>query len=152
MTLLEALQEANNAVKGIKGLSFANIQEFNSFQDSFNFNDYPRNVVTPIVLNGTLVSQRVTRATEIIRLEGWMITRIDQDTNDYRSVKIEPDFIAPMRAAARKFIIKLSESDITDPQADTITYRIQSEYQWLSTHLFGVFYQMNWPVKASICV
>jgi hypothetical protein len=146
LTLLEALQEANSAVKGIKGLSFANIQEFNSFTDSFNFNDWPRNVVVPIVLDGTF-REGDPRPHEIINLQGWMVTRINQDTNDYRSVKIEPDYIAPMRAAARTFLRKLTESDLTNPEVGDISYRIGSEYQWLSTHLFGVFYTMRWPVR-----
>ena len=148
ITLLEALQEANSATPGIKGLSFANIQEFASFQDSFNFQDYPRNVVVPIVLDGVLKNNR---ANEFINVQGWMITRINQDTNDYRSVKIEPDFIAPMRAAARKFIIALANSDLTNPEIEDISYRIGSEYQWLHSHLFGVHYTMRWPVRMGIC-
>jgi hypothetical protein len=148
MSLLEALQEANN-IPGIKGLSFAQLQEFASFQDSFNFEDWPRNIVVPIVLDGTLSSNR---AVEIIRVEGWMVTRINQDTNDYRSVKIEPDYIAPMRAAARKFIVALADSDLTDPQSENISYHIESEYQWLHTHLFGVFYTMRWPVRSNVCI
>lgn len=148
MTLLQALEEANNTVKGIKGLSFANLQEFASFQDSFNFQDWPRNIVVPIVLDGTLKNNR---SNEFINLQGWMVTRINQDTNDYRSVKIEPDYIAPMRAAARKFIIALADSDITNPEVEDISYRIGSEYQWLHTHLFGVFYTMRWPVRSNIC-
>ena len=147
MTLLEALQEANQ-ITGIKGLSFANLQEFASFQDSFNFQDWPRNIVVPIVLDGTLKSNR---SDEFINIQGWMVTRINQDTNDYRSVKIEPDFITPMRAAARKFIRNLAESDLTNPEVEDISYRIGSEYQWLHSHLFGVFYTMRWPVRAGIC-
>jgi hypothetical protein len=145
MSLLEALQEANN-IPGIKGLSFAQLQEFASFQDSFNFEDWPRNIVVPIVLDGTLSVS--PRPDEIINLQGWMVTRINQDTNDYRSVKIEPDYIAPMRAAARQFMYNLVSSDLTNPEAQNITYRIGSEYQWLHTHLFGVFYTMRWPVRS----
>lgn len=148
MTLLEALTEANNGIPGVKGLSFANIQEFASFQDSFNFQDYPRNVIVPIVLDGTIAGNRTK---EVINLQGWMITRINQDTNDYRSVKIEPDVIAPMRAAARKFIIAVANSDLTDPEVENISYRIGSEYQWLHSHLFGVFYTMRWPVYGKLC-
>lgn len=146
MTLLQALEDANSAVKGIKGLTFANIQEFNSFVDSFKFPDWPRNIVVPIVLDGTF-KEGDARPHEFINLQGWMVTRINQDTNDYRSAKIEPDYIAPMRAAARLFLTKLVESDLTNPEVKDISYRIGSEYQWLSTHLFGVFYTMRWPVR-----
>lgn len=148
ITLLEALQEANSATPGIKGLSFANIQEFASFQDSFNFQDWPRNIIVPPNLSGTITDYRVN---EVINIQGWMVTRINQDTNDYRSVKIEPDFIAPMRAAARKFILKLVDSELTNSEAKTINYRIGSEYQWLHSHLFGVFYSLDWPVRAKLC-
>lgn len=148
MTLLEALEEANNSIQGVKGLSFANIQEFNSFQDSFNFQDWPRNIIVPPDLTGTVLDYRVK---EVIKIQGWMVRRINEDTNDYRSVKIEPDTIAPMRAAARKFVLALINSDLTDAEAKNISYRIQSEYQWLSSHLFGVFYHLDWPVRANVC-
>lgn len=148
LTLLETLKEANDSIKGVKGLSFANLQEFASFQDSFNFQDWPRNIVVPIVLDGVLKSNR---SHEFINLQGWMVTRINKDTNDYRSVQIEPDFIAPMRAAARKFIIALANSDLTNPEVEDISYRIGSEYQWLHSHLFGVYYTMRWPVRSKVC-
>lgn len=144
MTILQALEEANN-IKGIKGLSFANLKEFASFQDSFNFVDWPRNIIVPLVVDGTFSVN--PRPDEFINIQGWMVTRINQDTNDYRSVKIEPDYISPMRAAARQFLTNLVASDLTNPQVQNVTYRISPEYQWLTTHLFGVSYTMRWPVR-----
>jgi len=148
LSILEELQLANTAAK-VKDLSFANLQEFNSFMDSFTFLEYPRNVVVPFSLNGTFVANRVK---DVIPLQGWMLTRIREDTNDWRSVKLEPDYIAPMRSLARTFLIKLLDSDLTDPEVNNVTYSITPEFMFLSSHLFGVSYRMNWPVVGKLCV
>jgi len=148
MTVLEALEEANN-IQGIKGLSFASLQEFNSFKDSFNYLDWARNIVVPIALTGTIEPHRTA---EILIIQGWMLTRINQDTNDFRSVKIEDDYIDQMRKAARKFILNLVESDLTNPQVANIGYRITPEYQFLDAHLFGVSYSLQWPVNGKLCL
>lgn len=148
MSILEAIQDANPVAQGMKGLSFANLKEFNAFKDSFNFNEYPRNVVVPFTLNGVIKDNRKKK---IIPLEGWVLVRIDQDTNDFRTVDIEPFFIQPMRALAEKFIVNLLNTDITDPEQTDVTYSIKPEYQFLDAHLFGVSYRVNWPVSGKIC-
>lgn len=147
MSILEELQEASKAAK-VKDMSFANLQEFNSFMDSFTFLEYPRNIVVPFSLNGTFAANRVK---DVIPLQGWMLTRIKEDTNDWRSVKLEPDYIAPMRSLARKFLIHVLNSDLTDPEVPNVTYSITPEYMFLSSHLFGVSYRMNWPVHSRLC-
>lgn len=150
MSLLEALQEANNAVDGIKGLSFINLEhEHSILVESFEYLDWPRNIVAPPSVRGTLKNNR---SKEIIPISGFMVTRINQDTNDYRSVQIEPEFIAPMRNAARKFIISLANSDLTDPEVEDITFTIDSQYRWLANHLFGVVYSMRWPIRKGLCL
>src|SRR6188768_3626536 len=146
-SILEAAVEANN-IPGIKGLSFASLQEFNSFKDSFNYLDWPRNIIVPFALDGVVEANRTA---EVINIQGWMITRINQDTNDFRSLKIEPDFIEPMRKAARKFILNLVDSDLTNPQVTNINYRIVPEYQFMDAHLFGVSYSFRWPINGRLC-
>lgn len=150
MTILEAIQEADAAAK-TKGLSFANLQEFNSFSDSFTFLEYPRNVVVPFTFNGQFAANV---SNDVVAIQGWMLTRIREDTNDWRSVKLEVDYIAPMRALARKFLIHLINSDLTNTQiqAQNVGYTIRPEYMFISHHLFGVSYTMNWPVIGKLCV
>lgn len=148
MSILEAIEEANIATKN-KGLSFASLQEFNSFKDSFTHLEYPRNVVVPFALQGTFLSNR---SNDIILIQGWMLTRLKEDTNDFRSVKIEPDYIAPMRSMARKFLIHLINSDLTNPEVQNVSYSIRPEYMFLDAHLFGVSYQMSWPINSKLCV
>lgn len=148
ISVLDALTEANK-IPGIKGLSFAALQEFNSFKDSFTFLEWPRNVVVPIPLDGVIEQHRTA---EVLNIQGWMITRIKQDTNDFRSVDIEPDYIEPMRKAARKFILGLVNSDLTNPQAANISYRIVPEYQFTDAHLFGVSYSLRWPINGKLCL
>lgn len=147
MTILETLTDATDTA-GFKGLSFANLQEFNAFMDSFNFNEYPRNVVVPYNLNGTLKNNRKKK---VILIQGWALLRIPQDTNDWRSLLLEKDFIQPMREMAEKFVVQLVNSDLTDPEVENIQYSIKPEYMFLASHLFGVSYSVSWPIKGNIC-
>jgi hypothetical protein len=147
MTILEAIQEATDA-SGAKGLSFANIQEFNAFNDSFAFEEYSRNVVVPFKINYTFTNNRVKG---ILILQGWMITRVNQDTNDWRSVDMEPAYISPMRDQAVRFLKHLLNSDIVDPEIENMTASITPEHMWLKDHLFGVSYQANIPISKMVC-
>ena len=147
MTILEALTEANTAA-GIKTFSFANLQEFNSFIDSFKGLDYPVNVIVPVPLTGNLLPSRTK---DVLNIQGWMLTRIKEDTNNYRSAKIEDDYIHPMRKLAKKFLVNLCQTDIVDPEIDDIGYSIRPEYMFLATHVFGVSYTCNLPINSKIC-
>lgn len=147
MSIIETLQLATDDA-GFKGLSFANLQEFNGFMDSFTFLEYPRNVIVPYKLNGVLKNNRKKKT---IPLQGWALTRISQDTNDWRSVDLEVQYIQPMRVLAENFIISLANSDLTDSEVEDISYSITPEYMFLAAHLFGVSYTINWPVSGKIC-
>lgn len=147
MTILETLQQATDDA-GFKGLSFANLQEFNAFMDSFTFLEYPRNVVVPYKLTGTF---KGSLKKKFIRIQGWSLTRIVEDTNDWRSVLLEPQYIQPMRELAEKFILNVIDSDLTDPEMNDVQYSIDPEYMFLSSHLFGVSYTLNWPVTEFVC-
>lgn len=148
MTILEAIKQANSEAE-IPNFSFANIQSFNSFQDSFNYEDWPRNVVAPFTIQGTFDGGPHTSETLII--EGFILRRINQDTNDWRHEKIEPDFIEPLRIMGRKFIRKLLDSNIVDPQRNAASYTIQAEYMFLPSHLFGVSYKAQIPIMRNVC-
>lgn len=147
MSIIETLEDASNTA-GFKGLSFANLQEFNAFHDSFNFLDYPRNVIVPYNTNGTVKNNRKKK---VILLQGWALLRIKDDTNDWRSIKLEKDYIQPMRVLAEKFIIQVINSDATDPEVEDIAYTIKPEYMFLNSHLFGVSFTLNWPTKGNLC-
>lgn len=150
MSVLTALQAANTQA-GITGLSFANLQEFNSFMDSFQFTDYPRNIVVPFNLDGIFLNNR---AKTTINIHGWVLTRITQDTNDWRSLQLEPLYIDPMRTLAMKFIKALinNEDDITiDPEIEPVRFNIKPEYMFLPAHLFGVSYSVNLPGIDHVC-
>jgi len=147
MSILEAIQLANTEA-GIRGLHYANLQEFNAFMDSFNFEDWPGNIVVPPVVNGTFNG---IKAAETLVLRGWVLKRIPEDTNDWRSVKLEPDHISPMRDLARKFVRRMLDSGIVDVERDPVTYSITPEYMFLSSHLFGVSYQAQIPIMQNVC-
>ena len=146
-TILEALTEANDTAK-IRTMAFANIQEFQSFQDSFTFQDYPANVIVPPSITGSRTNN-LNKA--VINIQGWVIQRIPEDTDNYRSVKIEEIYMKPMREYAIKFVNALLESDIVDPEVEPVAWTIRPEYMFLPNHLFGVSYTVNLPTNQSIC-
>jgi hypothetical protein len=148
MSILDTLLEANNTAK-IKKLSFANLQEFNSFHDSFTFLEYPINVVIPFNITGRILNNRVKK---ILIVEGYIFTRVNQDTNDARSPEMERDFIAPMRVLAEKFILSLSNSDLIDAEVEPINYTIRREQMYLASHLAGVYYRVDLPILGRVCV
>lgn len=148
MTILQAIQEANTGAGAIKKLSFANLQEFNSFKDSFTFLEYPVNVVVPFTLRSQFLNGYVK---DNVILQGWILTRINQDTNDWRSVQLEVDYINPMRLLAKKFVRTLLDSDIIDSQVEAVTVSIVPEYMFLDAHLFGVSYSLTLPVRSNVC-
>lgn len=148
MSILETIKQASTDA-GFKGLSFANLQEFNAFMDSFTFLEYPRNVVVPFNLTGTFGQQG--KKNKVLQLQGWALTRIAEDTNDWRSIDLEPKYIQPMRDLAEKFMASLVNSDIINPEAVDISYSIKTEYMFLAAHLFGVSYTINLPISGRIC-
>lgn len=148
MTVLEQLQQSTTDA-GFIGLSFANLQEFNAFMDSFTFDEYPRNIIVPYNLTGRITSQGRKRKT--LTIQGWGLTRISQDTNDWRSVALEPVYMIPMRDMVERFIVSLANADFVDPETEDIQYTIRPEYMFLPAHLFGVSYTVSLPVTGKIC-
>ncbi len=149
MTILEAIEESN-AEAGIRTLSFAQLQEFNSFLDSFTFQEFPVNVVVPFSVSGNLLQSEIA-VKQTLALSGWVLTRIKLDTNDYRSKQIEIDYMQPMRLLAKKFLLALRATDIVDPEVQSIAYTIRPEYAFLNAHLFGCSYTINLPIISRVC-
>ncbi len=146
---LEAITEANNTA-GIRTLAFANIQEFQAFQDSFRFEEWPVNVVLPFSVNGTL-NMQTGIIKSVIPLQGWVLTRITSEPNLYRSVKIEEKYMEPMRVLAKKFLRALSGTQIIDPEVQSFTYTLRPEYMFLNNLVFGVAYSANIGIQDNVC-
>lgn len=146
-TILDAINEANGCA-GIQTWRFANIKEFASFMESFTFDDYPINVVVPFTSNGTHIGGR---RTSVIPLQGWILTRVMEEPLDLRSQEAESKYIQPMRNLAVKFINRLLQSDIVDPEVESVTDTIRPEYMFLSGRVFGVSYSCNIPVTQYVC-
>jgi len=150
MTVIEALQQANEAAE-IPNLSFANIQEFQTFMDSFEYDDYPVNVVVPFTSNGVHNERGIRKST--IPLQGWVLRRIPQDGNDYRSQAIEADYLNPMRILAIKFLKNLLRTEIIDRDGNPEPRdTIRPEYAFLNAHLFGVSYSIQLPIVENACI
>jgi hypothetical protein len=146
MTILETIEEANESAD-IRTFRFANLQEFNAFMDSFSFDEYPINILVPFTDNGTWVGGR---RKGVIPLQGWVLTKITEESVNIRSKSVEEHYIAPMRALAKKFIFSVINSDLTDSEVEPITDSIKPEYAFLNQRAFGVSYTMNWPFSESV--
>lgn len=147
MTVLDAIAEAN-ADAGIENWKFANIKEYNQFLASFESSDFPMNVVVPFDNNGTHVGG-MRKA--VIPLQGWVLTRVRHEPLDLRSPIAESEYIRPMRKLAIKFINRLLQADIIDPEVNEVSDTIRPEYAFLSARLFGVSYTCNIPIIQSVC-
>lgn len=150
MTILEAI-ELGNSQAGVKSFAFANISEFNEFMHSFESLDYPCHVVQPLTTSVAFLSGRTKTS---VTVNGWFLKRINQDTTNFRSAKIESDHMEPMRALCKRFIkylLQSSDIDIIDPEVDSIVCTIRPEYAFLPARLFGVSYTLTLPVVESIC-
>lgn len=148
MTELEVIEEANESAD-IRTFRFADISEFNAFMDSFNFDEYPINILVPFDNNGTWVGGR---RKAVIPLQGWVLTKITEDTVNVRTQKAEHDYIAPMRTKAKKFLFAVMNSDLTDTdsQVQSITDSIRPAYAFLNQRAFGVSYRLNWPISETV--
>lgn len=147
-TVLQAIQEANTAA-GITTLAFANAQEFHAFMDKYEYTDYPVNLVLPFTISGTNLNGR-RKAN--VTINGYVLRRIPEDTNDWRSLPVETAYIDPMRTLAIKFIKNLLDTDIIDPEVEAVNDTIRPEYIHTSAHLFGVSYTVTIPTIQNICI
>lgn len=129
-------------------LVFAQIDEFQKFMDSFNELDYPANVLVPFEATTAVTGARKQTT---IPLAGWLVRRIETETVDFRSAEVEDQYLEPMRRLANKFLTKLINSEVTDETVATVSFRIKPEYAFLSHHLFGISYTMNWPIGLNAC-
>lgn len=147
MTIVEALEEATQDAN-IRTFAFANIKEFNTFSDSFKFNDYPANVVVPFDDNGTWLNGR---RKGIVLIQGWVVTKVEEQVLDYRTAKMETQYLQPMRKLAKSFLKNLINSEVVDPEVEGITDKISPEFMWLDNNVFGVSYTINLPTSESVC-
>lgn len=142
MTLLQAIEQANIAAE-IRTFRFANIREFQAFMDTFNELEYPCHVVVPFTNNGVWLNGR---RKAVVPLQGWVLTRIEEDTSNFRSREVEERYLEPMRMMCKQFLYELINSDIIDAEVNEITDTIRPEYAFLTANLFGVSYQVNIPI------
>jgi len=147
-TVLEAIQEANTAA-GITTLSYANSQEFKAFMDKFAFTDYPVNLVMPFTIAGTFLNGRNK---DVVTITGYVWKRVPEDGNDWRSLPVETAYIDPMRVLAKKFIRALLNTDIVDPEVESVGYTASPEYAETSSQLFGVRYTVQLPTNLNVCL
>jgi len=145
--ILTAIQAANPEECTF---AFANIQEFQSFTDKYVYADYPVNVVFPFDIAGTSDNNTGVRKA-VVTIEGFIFTRVSEDTNDYRTLTME-DIIDPLRELAIEFIQNLSSSSIINKNITTVTDTIRPVYQELPDHFFGVRYRLQLPIIQNVCL
>lgn len=148
--LLTAIQQAN-VIAEIETLAFANVQEFHGFLDKYEFANYPINIVLPYTSNGTTNAIGIRKS--IVNLQGYVVTRITEDTNDFRSLDLEAAYIQQMRTYAISFIHGLLETSVIDhDRSREVSDVITPIYQFLNAHTFGVQYSIQLPIIETACL
>lgn len=140
-TLLSCVEWAH-VQAGLKtgSMKFAKLDEFNAFIESFNFNDYPAHLLLPFGSKMVFLNGRIKT---LMPLQGWIFTRIPQETNDFRSRKVEETYLQPMRKYAKDFFRNLLDCNIIDQEETPVNISIQPEYAFLASGLFGVSYNAD---------
>jgi len=146
VTILEAIQAANPTDCTF---AFANIQEFQSFTQKYSYQDYPVNVVFPFDIAGTSEQNTGVRKA-VVTINGFIFTRVSEETNNYRSLTME-DVINPMRDLALEFIKNLINSEIVNRNVQNITDTVRPVYAELPEHYFGVSFSVQLPIIQNIC-
>jgi hypothetical protein len=146
VTILEAIQAANPTDCTF---AFANIQEFQSFTQKYSYQDYPVNVVFPFDIAGTSEQNTGVRKA-VVTINGFIFTRVSEETNNYRSLTME-DVINPMRDLALEFIKNLINSEIVNRNVQNISDTVRPVYAELPEHYFGVSYSVQLPIIQNIC-
>lgn len=130
---------------------YADFETENELQaaiESFKFAEYPLLIIPPFQSNGTWTNGR---RKGVLQLRGWVVTRINEDTNNYRSRSLEISTIQPMKALAMKFIKKFLASDVVDPLVPTTGDTIRGTYQFTNKHLFGAAFTVSPTIVETVC-
>lgn len=150
MSLIQTIDKAS-VDAGIRSFVYADFeteQEFQAIIDKFKAEEFPLLLIPPFQSNGTWTN---SRRKGVLQLRGWVVTRIKQDTNNYRSRELEINTIEPMKKLAKKFIKNMIASDIYDPTGTAVTDTIRGSYQFTNKHLFGAYFTANIPIIESVC-
>ena len=146
-TILECVTLANSEAK-LPAITFAQVNEFARFLDSFQAADGPIHVVLPFDEQGTWEGAR-RRA--IVPFEGWLLTQIRGEAVDLRSPDVEALYVSPMRALVKKYFRRLVETQMVDGEVKTIKDNIETEDGFLSQQLMGVHYKIWLPIMEGVC-
>lgn len=145
MTLLAAIEEVKDEMTAIKTLLNADMFEANMLADKLLTSEYPLLLILPIPIVDTPGESGALKST--VDLQLYFLDRGTALTTDYVTSDIETDFIEPMRLMARRFIHRLNDHSIIDPESDGIQSRTYTpEYGLFDAHTFGVSVRAQVPI------
>jgi hypothetical protein len=147
MTIIEALEEVNDALTPVPTFIFADLNEANFLVDAIETANMPVFLVLPFTVVDTFGKSGTIQST--FELQGFMFTKkSDQRTIDYSAADVESELIQPMRLLARKFLHRLNAHSIIDPEtAGVKVTSYEPIYSSMDANLFGVFLRATVPVK-----
>jgi hypothetical protein len=151
MTILEAIKEAN-AKANVRTFRFSDLRSEESFWlTGGNVEDLPVHILVPFEQRWNWVGNRIKISAEF---NGWFLTNIKQDINDYKKEDIELLFLEPMRKLCRVYFKHLfnTQPSIIDPEENASPILVAPEYQFINHGaLFGISYRATIPFVSSIC-
>jgi len=151
MTVLESFEKASKDA-GIRTVLFCDMyteQEFSNLVKSMKPEQCPINILDSRSLqsNGTW---ETGRRKAIIPLEGWVVTRIKENTKTTRSRELETTYIEPMKKLTKLFLKNVLKMEVYDASRE-MTDTIRGAYQVSNEHFFGTKYTASVPVVDGYC-
>jgi hypothetical protein len=155
MTILEALEEVKTNMYGIATQHYASLEEANVPADFYETADYPLQVILPFVPVDNLAESGALKTT--VELHFFILNKYTaQKTVEFKAREVETAVIAPMRLLARKFMHKLGEHSILDPEVKNAITNVRyiPAYSSMDADLHGVevIAQLAVMERPSVCV
>ncbi len=141
-TLIDCAKKAN--CRSVVYANMATEQEFQAIIEKFKFEEYPLMLIEQITSNGTYSATTGMREA-VVPLTGYVLTRLKEDTLNYRMHKLESEVIHPMKNIAKAFTRRVVVSGIINPSG-TVSDTITAAYQVTNKHLFGARFSISLPV------
>jgi hypothetical protein len=154
MTILSAIEAVRtNMAAAIPTFIYCDLNEANIEADFKAVTDYPLMILlpfAPVDIPGKSGKLKTTA-----NLTFFLLGKHEQATSEHKASEVETAVVAPMRLLARRFVHKLGEHSIIDPESNgiqSVTYN--PTYMQLDANLHGVEVVFTIPVmeNAVVCV
>lgn len=154
MTILSAVEAVRtDMAAAIPTFIYCDLNEANLEADFVAVNEFPLMVLLPFAPVDT--PSRSGKLKTTANLTFLLLGKHEQATSEHKASEVETAVIAPLRLIARRFVHKLNEHSIIDPESAGITsVTYNPTYMLTDANLHGIEIVFNIPVmeNAVVCI